>query len=197
MQAVLESPTAPLPTPSLSGASEPPLTPSTAPTSPGFVGTPTETPLPPLELPTPLENAPTRLAWDGEPTYPGDSRPGYSFRVMYDPDIWALTTDSYGYPAIGHRGIEYCVVAPAMGHGLPANITVDHDFRKIGLIEYEINTAYLSGVRQFVTYIGGDTNIYTGFEVTFKEEADLCIKEAEVVLGTLTSLPMTRATPAP
>lgn len=194
---VLASPTQPVPTQTLGGASEPPLTPSLVPTNPGSISTPTETPLPPLELPTPVENAPARLAWDGEPTYPGDSRPGYSFRVMYDPDIWALTTDSYGFPAIGHRSIEYCVMAPSSGRGLPSNITVDHDVRKIGLAEYEINTAYLSGVRQFVTYLGGDANIYTGFEVTFDQEADLCLKEAEVVLGTLTSIPISRATPAP
>jgi hypothetical protein len=144
-----------------------------------------------------LPNPPARFAWDGEPTYPGDSKAGFDFRVMYDPDVWALTTDSYGFPAIGHRGIEYCVIAPAMGHGLPANMNVDHDVRKIGPLEYEVNTAYLSGVRQFVTYLGGDSNVYTGFEVTFKEEADLCIKDAEVVLGTLTSVPISQATPSP
>jgi hypothetical protein len=196
-EVVLASPTQPVPTQTLSGANEPLLTPSLVPSSSASVPTPSETPLPPLELPTPLENAPARLAWDGEPTYPGDSKPGYSFRVMYDPDVWALTTNSYGYPAIGHRGIEYCVIAPAFGGGLPANITVDHDVRKIGLVEYEINTAYLSGVRQFVTYLGGDANIYTGFEVTFDDEADLCLKEAEVVLGTFTSVLTSRATPVP
>jgi len=172
--------------------------PSQAPSaSPTVRTTPTETPLPPLELPTPLDNPPALQAWDGEPTYPGDSKTGYFFRVKYDPEIWALTTDSYGYPAIGHRGIEYCVIAPAIGHGLPANMNVDHDVRRIGAVEYEINTAYLSGVRQFVTYLGGDTNIYTGFEVTFDTEPDLCLKEAEVVLGTLTSVQITKATPLP
>ncbi|MBK9602514.1 MAG: hypothetical protein IPO36_11840 [Anaerolineales bacterium] len=76
--------------------------------------TPTETPLPPLELPSPVANPPALLAWDGTPTYLGDSKPDYLFRVRYDPEIWALTTDSYGYPAIAHRGIEYCVIAPSL-----------------------------------------------------------------------------------
>ena len=159
--------------------------------------TPTETPLPPLELPTPLANPPSLLAWDGTPTYPGDSKPDYLFRVRYDPEIWALTTDSYGYPAIGHRGIEYCVVAPAFGRGLPANINVEHDIRKLGSIKFEVSTANLNGVRQFVTYLGGDANIYTSFAVTFAKNADLCLQEAEVVLATLTSVKASQATPVP
>ena len=159
--------------------------------------TPTETPLPPLELPTPLANPPSLMAWDGTPTYLGDSKPDYLFRVRYDPEIWALTTDRYGYPAIGHRGIEYCVIAPAFGRGLPANMNVEHDLRKLGSIEFEINTANLNGARQFVAYLGGDANIYTGFEVTFAENADLCLQEAEVVIATLTSVKITQATPVP
>ncbi|HMU92111.1 MAG TPA: hypothetical protein PKE35_14390 [Anaerolineales bacterium] len=159
--------------------------------------TPTETPLPPLELPTPLANPPALLAWDGTPTYLGDSKPDYLFRVRYDPEIWALTTDSYGYPAIGHRGIEYCVIAPAFGRGLPSNTTVEHDIRKIGVVEFEINTVFRGGVRQSVTYLGGDTNIYTGFEVTFAENADLCLQEAEMVFATFTSVKVTQATPVP
>ncbi len=75
------------------------MTPTTVP------ATPTETQLPPLELPTSMANAPALLAWDGLPTYPGDSKPGYFFRVNYNPDIWALTSDDYGFPAIAHRRI--------------------------------------------------------------------------------------------
>ena len=159
--------------------------------------TPTETPLPPLELPTPLANPPALLAWDGQPTYMGDSKPGYFFRVKYDPEIWALTTDSYGFPAIGHRGIEYCVIAPASGHGLPVNMKVEHDLRKIGANNFEVNMAYLDGAKQFVTYNGGDANIYTGFEVSFQQEPDLCLQEAEVVLATLISVKESQATPIP
>lgn len=170
---------------------------STSTQIPAVGGTPTETLLPALELPSPLANPPSLMAWDGTPTYPGDSKPDYLFRVRYDPEIWALTTDNYGYPAIGHRGIEYCVIAPAFGRGLPANMNVEHDLRKLGSIEFEINIAYLSGVRQFVTYLGGDANIYTSFAVTFTENADLCLQEAEVVFATLTSVKVSQATPVP
>ena len=159
--------------------------------------TPTETPLPPLELPSPVANPPALLAWDGTPTYLGDSKPDYLFRVRYDPEIWALTTDSYGYPAIAHRGIEYCVIAPAFGRGLPSNTTVEHDIRKFGVVEFEVNTVFRGGVRQSVTYLGGDTNIYTGFEVTFAENANLSLQQAEVVLATFTSVKLTQATPDP
>ncbi|MBI5838930.1 MAG: hypothetical protein HZB19_02400 [Chloroflexi bacterium] len=188
---VLASPTLPQPTPTVV---EPSVVPSPSSTS---GPTATETSLPPLELPTPLANSPALLAWDGEPTYLGDSKPGFFFRVKYDPEIWALTTDSYGFPAIGHRGIEYCVISTATGRGLPSNMNVDHDVRKLGTMEFEISTAYLNGARRFVTYLGGDANIYTGFEVTFKEEADLCIQEAEVVLATLASVQTSQATPIP
>ena len=166
------------------------------------LATQTETQLPPLELPTPLANAPALLAWDGLPTYPGDSKPGYFFRVNYNPDIWALTSDDYGFPAIAHRRIEYCVVAPVSGGGLPADMRVDHDIRRINGIDYEVSIAYTNdGVKQFASYVGGDTNIYTGFQVSFQhvassDSADLCSQEAEVVLATLISVPEAQATPA-
>jgi hypothetical protein len=157
----------------------------------------TETPLPTLELPTEVQNPPALQAWDGEPTYPGDSKAGYFFRVFYDPETWALTTDNFGSPALGHRNLNYCLIVPAVGHGLPANMNVDHDVRKVGAVEYEVNTAYRDGARQFVTYLGGDANIFTGFEVSFKEEADVCLKDAETVFGTLTSVEGSQATPIP
>ncbi|MCJ7433002.1 MAG: hypothetical protein MUO77_05890 [Anaerolineales bacterium] len=162
----------------------------------------TETQLPPLELPTLMANAPALLAWDGVPTYPGDSKPGYFFRVLYSPAIWALTSDNYGFPAIAHRGIEYCVVAPISGGGLPADMRVEHEIRRINGIAYEVGIAYTNdGVKQFVSYVGGDANIYTGFQVNFQhiafnDSVDLCLQEAEVVLATLISVPEVQATPA-
>jgi hypothetical protein len=157
----------------------------------------TETPLPTLELPTTVANPPTLAAWDGEPTYPGDSQTGLYFRVMYNPELWALTIDNFGSPALAHRAIPECIIVPSVGRGLPSNVTVDHDFRKVGAVEYEVNTAYLAGIPQFITYIGGDFNIFTGFEVSFNEQADACIADAETVLGTLISIPISEATPIP
>jgi hypothetical protein len=159
--------------------------------------TASETLLPPLELPPPLANPPSLLAWDGLPTYLGDSMAGYYFRLRYDPEIWALTTDDYGFPALGHRGIAYCVIAPASGGGLPLNMRVEHEIHRVGPVSYDVSAAYdAAGERQFVTYTGGDGNIYTGFQVSFQQEADVCLQEAEVVLSTLTSVLMAQATPA-
>ena len=81
------------------------------PTPTEIISTPTETPLPTLELPTEVINPPARMVWDGTPTYPGDSTPGFAFRVSYDPEFWALTTDQFGEPALAHRTIAGCVIS--------------------------------------------------------------------------------------
>ncbi len=157
----------------------------------------TETPLPPLDLPTEIVNAPASLVWDGNPTYPGDSQPGYSFRVTYDPEVWALTNDQFGYPALGHRTIEYCVIAVTSGRGLPQNMTVEHDILYLEDVFYDVSVAYENGVKKFVAYIGGDKVIFTGFEVTFQDQSDQCLVDAETVLSTLRSVPTSQATPVP
>ena len=161
------------------------------------VATPTDTPLPPLELPTEAIIAPVSLVWDGTPTYPGDSTPGYSFRVTYDPDVWALTTDQFGFPALGHRNIPYCVISVTSGRGLPGNMTVEHDMLRTETVTFDVGTAFENGVKKFVTYTGGDGNIITAFEVSFQNEIDTCLTDAVTVLSTLRSVPASQATPAP
>lgn len=170
---------------------------TTVPTQTPVLPTPTETPLPPLELPTEIPDAPSLLAWDGTPTYLGDSQPGYAFRVSYDPELWALTEDQFGYPALGHRGIPYCVISVTSGRGLPANITVEQDILYTSTITFYIGTAFENGVRKFVTYTGGDGRIITAFQVSFEEEADECLADAQTVLTTLQSVPVSQATPEP
>ena len=159
--------------------------------------TPTETPLPPLELPTEIPNAPSLLAWDGTPTYLGDSQPGFDFRVLYDPELWALTQDQFGYPAIGHRNIPYCVISVTSGRGLPANVSVEQDILYTDTVTFSVGTAFENGVKKFVTYTGGDDKVITGFEVSFKDQADECIAAAVTVVTTLQSIPSSRATPEP
>jgi len=159
------------------------------------VATLTETPLPTLDLPTEALNAPVRLAWDGVPTYLGDSTPGYSFRVMYDPDLWALTADQFGFPAMGHRNIPNCVISVTSGRGLPANMTVEHDILRTDTVTFDVGTAFENGVKKFVTYTGGDQNVITAFEVSFDEESDACLADAVAVLSTLRSVPSSQATP--
>ena len=168
---------------------------TTAPFALDFTPVATDTPLPTLELPTESIRAPALEIWDGFPTYPAESTPDYYFRVKFDPDAWALTTDQYGFPALGHRAISGCVISPAAGRGLPLNGSVEHEIRKIGGISYQINTGYMNGVKQFVTYSAGDSRIYTAFEVSFQDRPDQCVLEAEVVLSTLTSVSIFQATP--
>lgn len=191
---------APASTESFSGelntpTSEPPTETATpAPTNTPAV-TATETPLPTLELPTEAINAPQLMVWDGTPTYLGDSTPGYSFRVSYEPDLWALTEDQFGFPALGHRDITNCVISVTSGRGLPPTITVEHDMLRTDTVTFDVGTAFENGVKKFVTYTGGDGNIITAFEVSFTEESDACIADAVTVLSTLRSVLSSRATP--
>lgn len=159
--------------------------------------TQTETELPPLELPTEALNAPARMVWDGTPTYLGDSTPGFAFRVTYDPDLWAVTTDQFGFPALGHRSIEYCVIAVTAGRGLPANIVVEHDVLYTGTVTFDVGIAFENGVRKFATYTGGNGTILTAFEVSFQDQADACLADAVTVLSTLQAVPASQATPWP
>lgn len=174
---------------------EPTFTPQPTPTR--IPSTPTETPLPPLELPTEMPNAPALLAWDGAPTYLGDSLPGYAFRVFYDPETWALTQDQFGYPALGHRAIPYCVISVTSGRGLPLNVSVEQDILYTKTITFSVGTAYENGVKKFVTYTGGDGRIITAFQVSFEEQSDECLADAQTVLTTLQSVPAFLATPTP
>lgn len=159
--------------------------------------TPTETPLPPLELPTEIRNAPPRMVWDGTPTYLGDSTPGFAFRVTYDPDLWAVTTDQFGFPSLAHRNILGCVIAVTSGRGLPPNLSIEHDVLDTGIVTFDVATAFENGVKKFVTFTGGDRIVLTAFEVSFQEQADVCLADAVTVLSTLRSVPVSQATPQP
>lgn len=159
--------------------------------------TPTDTPLPTLELPTEMVNPPARMVWDGTPTYPGDSTPGFAFRVSYDPEFWVVTMDQFGFPALAHRNISGCIISADSGRGLPATTTVEHDMLNFDTVTYDIATVSENGVTKFVTYTGGDGTVITGFVVDFVEEAETCLAAAVGVLSTLTSVPVSRATPEP
>ena len=158
---------------------------------------PTETLMPPLKLPPLALNAPKLAVWDGLPTYPGDSQPGYYFRVEYETEIWAETVDQYGFPAIGNRNIPYCVISPTAGRGLSPGLIVQHDVIYFPNLSFDVNSVSENGVLKFVNYLGGDGTIYTGFEVDFQENSDACLKDALTVLATLKSVPAAQATPQP
>lgn len=167
------------------------------PTSTQVIPTRTDTPLPTLELPTEVLNPPAQLAWDGVPTYLAESTPGYAFRVMYDPELWALTTDQFGFPALGHRTIPNCIISVTTGRGLPLNMTVEHDMLNLDDVTFDVGNVFENGVLKFITYTGGNGTIITGFQVSFEEQADECRAYAFAVLSTLTSVPASRATPTP
>lgn len=174
---------------------------STTTSTPAPTNTPavtaTDTPLPTLVLPTEALNAPLRQVWDGTPTYPGDSTPGYAFRVTYDPGVWALTTDQFGFPALGHRTLSGCVISVTSGRGLPPNMSVEHEMLTVNDLTFDVGTAFENGVKQFVTYTGGDGRIITAFQVSFQEQSEACLQDAVTVLSTLKSVPVSQATPVP
>jgi hypothetical protein len=162
-----------------------------------FGSTATETPLPTLELSTLESFEPALDVWDGQPTYLGDSQPGFYFRVKFSPRVWGLMQDAYGQPALVHREIEYCILAPGGVRGMTPGMQVEHDMRQIGTLFFEINTVLLNGQRQFVTYQASDGTIFTSFQVNFTDQIDACLADAEAVFGTLTSIPQSQATPVP
>lgn len=181
-------------TPAASPSPQPTDTPAPTNTQPV---TPTDTLLPTLVLPTEAVNPPLLQVWDGTPTYPGDSTPGYAFRVTYDPEVWALTTDQFGFPALGHRTISSCIISITSGRGLPPNLSVEHEMLQFDNVTFDIATTFENGVKKFVSYTGGDGTIITAFEVSFQEESDACQADAVRVLSTLKSVPVSQATPAP
>jgi hypothetical protein len=195
-QPVIAPTKTPMATPTRTPTNTPVPSETPAPTRPPAF-TPTDTPLPTLVLPTEATNAPAQQVWDGTPTYPGDSTPGFSFRVSYDPSVWALTTDQFGFPALGHRTIPNCVISVTSGRGLPPNMSVEHEMLQVGDITFDVGVAYENGVKKFATFTGGDGTIITAFEVTFDEESETCVQDAVTVISTLKSVPVSQATPAP
>jgi hypothetical protein len=111
--------------------------------------------------------------------------------------VWALTTDQFGFPALGHRTIASCVISVTSGRGMPANITVEHDVLYTDNVTFDVGIGFENGVKKFVTYTGGDGTIVTAFEVSFTDQSDACITDAVTVLSTLRSVPNTQATPQP
>lgn len=187
----------------LATATLPANTPTPAPSLTAALATPTETLLPALELPTERSFAPARIEWTGLPTYPADSDPGLLFKMDYDPDLWAQTEGNFGEVVLGNRNIPYCTVSPWSGRGLPGDWKVEHEFRYIGSASFDVNTVTYNGELKFVSYVGGDRRILTGFQVAFNEQKEQCLSEAEAIFGTLrsfTALPTPTplsATPTP
>ncbi len=167
------------------------------PSATALVASLTPTLLPTPELPTPESQAPVLEAWSGQPTYTEESEPGFDFRVDYNISKWALIQNETGFPALAHRDIPYCQIVATAGRGLPRGWTVESTFRTIGALEFEVAIASQGGQVQFVNYFGRSGNIVTGFQVSFLEQMDACLGDAETVFATLTSVPAATPTPSP
>ena len=74
---------------------------------------------------------------------------------------------------------------------------VEQDILYADTLTFYIGTAFENGVKKFVTYTGGDGRIITAFQVSFEEQADACLADAQTVLTTLRSVPAFLATPTP
>jgi hypothetical protein len=157
----------------------------------------TPTLLPTPELPTPESQTPALEAWTGQPSYTEESEPGFDFRVDYDISKWALIQNETGFPALAHRDIPYCQIVATAGRGLPRGWTVESTFRTIGTLQFEVAVASQAGQVQFVNYFGRSGNIVTGFQVSFLEQMEACLADAETVFATLTSVPAATPTPSP
>ena len=146
--------------------------------------------LPPTSFPAGL--------WVGAPTYPGDSKPNMYFSIEFDPAVWKLQEDPSGLVALASQQLPGCVMAISAGRGLPPGLIVDHESRTFGALDFEVNRVFDSGGQlQFVTYQGGDVNVYTSFEVRFQDQPEVCVQAAEGLLATLSSIPQPAVTPTP
>jgi hypothetical protein len=74
-------------------------------------------------------------------------------------------------------------------------MTVEHDVLYTDKVTFDVGKVSENGVLKFVTYTGSDKIVTTGFEVDFKEQADQCLADAVTVVSTLTSIPVSQATP--
>ena len=177
----------PQPSATIALSTTPTLPPSLTPTITMTPLPPTDTLLPPIDIPTEKPNMPSFVIWTGEPTYAGDSEPGRLFRVNYDPDLWAQTKDNFEQVVLAHRTIEYCTITAWSGRGLPPDAKVEHVFGQVGDVPFDINYVTLQGTVKFVAYVGGDKRLLTGFQVSFTDQKEQCLLDAEAILSTLRS----------
>lgn len=167
------------------------------PSATALVASLTPTLLPTPELPTLESTLPALETWSSQPTYLEESEAGLDFRLSYDSLVWALIENEGGLPALVHRNIPYCQIVPTAGRGMPRGWTVESVFREIGSLQFEVATASQEGQVKFVNYFGRAGGIVTGFQVSFEEQMEACLSDAEVVFATLTSALAATPTPSP
>ena len=149
---------------------------------------PTETSLPTLDLPTLLPRLPERILWTGLPTYPGDSQPGYLFRIEYDPELWAQTEDNFDEIVLAHREIPACVLSAYAGHGLPIAWKVETEFTQQGKLFIEVNRILRDEKLEFMTFFVSDSRVRTAFRLEPGENPEACLQDAQEILSSMRSL---------
>jgi len=158
---------------------------------------PTETLIPPIDIP-PLESfAPFRETWVDLPSYPLSL--ALMTQLYYDPEVWALTPDQFGNTVLAHRKIPYCQIAKASARGLLPGWTADSTTKKVSSILFDVVTVSENGQVRFLNYFtAGKIAVKTGFEVSFVDNKDTCITNAETVLASLSFIASTPTfTPEP
>jgi hypothetical protein len=146
-----------------------------------------EPPAPTLQTPEPTWTPAVPGSWSGQPTYP-ESAANMFFLLTYDFSVWNYGEDDFGLPNLSHRSIPGCSIAPTVGRGLSPDWTVEDTFRPVGALTFEVVVASQNGQVKFVNYYGGDGTVFTGFQVTFNGEMEACLRDAETVLATLSSV---------
>jgi len=144
------------------------------------------TPLPPTRTPRPA--TPVIETWSGLPVFV-ESQPGARFSLEFDSNRWGRVADTFGFPALAHRHLPSCQFGTLVGRGLPAGASATQSFRNLGGIRFEVIRVSEGGALRYVNYIGGDGVILAGFRVSFGEQVEPCIGEAETILSTLRSNP--------
>jgi hypothetical protein len=121
--------------------------------------------------------------WVTSPTY-SDSPP--FFKVEFAPGKWQLNTENPGYPVLQHTMLQGCSISPAVGHGLPPDLSVERTSRKIGNCTYELNIVRGEQVLSinYCTH-NVEADVSTCFELGLSDDQQSCIQDAEAVLATL------------
>jgi len=146
------------------------------------------TPLPTITVPSiapPTPSDPRLGVWLSKSTYQTDSP--LFFIAEFETAQWELISEYPLFPALIHRTLADCRIEPAFGRGLPPDYSVSRTRKQLGNFLYELNAVKYQDRLVFINYCTHDvaTEIATCFGVSFHDEEQACIQEAETVLETL------------
>lgn len=137
----------------------------------------------PIVPPTPSD--PQLGIWMSKSTYQSDSP--LFFIAEFQTVKWDLVSGQSIFPALVHRTIAGCKIEPEFGRDLPPDYSVDRTYKQLGSFLYELHAVKYQGRLVFINYCTHDvaTELSTCFSVTFHDQEQVRIQEAEDVLETL------------